>query len=93
MKIAISGDCLSVFTSAYPVRGMLLELIQMRKDDLFVIFYTMREKPKQLNSFFEYLHSLPNVEIQYFKGNKYIVGLQRFFTLSHYFHIDSTFGW
>lgn len=91
MKIAISGDCLSVFTSAYPVRGMLLELIQMRKDDIFVIFYTIREKPKKLNSFFEYLHSLPNVEIQYFKRNKYIVGLQRFFTLSHYFHIDSTF--
>lgn len=91
MKIAISGDCLSVFTSAYPVRGMLCELIKMRKEDLFVIFYTKREKPNVLKSFFEGLHALPNVEVQYFKKNRYIVGLQRFFTMSNYFTVDNSF--
>lgn len=91
MKIAISGDCLSVFTSAYPVRGMLYELIKIRKEDQFVIFYTKREKPKVLKSFFEQLHALPNVEVLYFKKNRYIVGLQRFFTMSNYFSIDSSF--
>lgn len=91
LKIAISGDCLSVFTSAYPVRGMLLELIRQRKNDLFVIFYTKRARPNTLNSFFKELHALPNVKIQYFKQNRYIVGLLRFFTLSNYFPIDKTF--
>lgn len=91
MKIAVSGDCLSVLTSAYPVRGMLLELIKLRHDDLFVIFYTRRPKPKTLATYFEQLHSLPNVKIQYFEYGRYVVGLQRFFTLSNYFHINHTF--
>lgn len=91
MNIAVSGDCLSVFTSAYPVRGMLLELIKMRRDDTFVIFYTKRIRPKALEYYFEQLHSLPNVKTQYFKSNRYLVGLQRFFTMSRYFPIDSTF--
>ena len=91
MKIAVSGDCLSVFTSAYPVRGMLLELVKMRKDDTFVIFYTERARPKALDAFFEQLHSLSNVRIQYFKSGRYIVGLQRFFTMSGYFPVDNTF--
>lgn len=91
MKIAISGDCLSVFTSAYPVRGMLLELIKQRNEDLFVIFYTRRARPDVLKPFFEQLHSLPNVEVRYFKWNKYIIGLQRFLTLSGYFQIDNSY--
>lgn len=91
MNIAVSGDCLSVFTSAYPVRGMLLELIKMRRDDMFVIFYTKRVRPKALEYYFEQLHSLSNVKTQYFKSNRYLVGLQRFFTMSRYFPIDSTF--
>lgn len=91
MKIAVSGDCLSVFTSAYPVRGMLLELIKLRKDDTFIIFYTRRPKPQVLAPFFETLHSLPNVNIQYFGCSKYIVGLLRFFTLSNYIRLDHTF--
>lgn len=91
MKIAISGDCLSVFTSAYPVRGMLLELIKQRQDDLFIIFYTQRPRPKMLKSFFEQLHALPNVKTRYFKWNRYVVGLQRFLTLSNYFPIDNSY--
>ena len=91
MKIAISGDCLNVFTSAYPVRGMLLELIKIRKNDLFVIFYTKRPKPESLKPFFEQLHAMPNVKVQYFKTGRYGVGLQRFFTLSCYFNLDNTF--
>ena len=91
MKIAISGDRLSVFTSAYPVRGMLLELIKQRQDDLFIIFYTQRPRPKMLKSFFEQLHALPNVKTRYFKWNRYVVGLQRFLTLSNYFPIDNSY--
>lgn len=91
MKIAVSGDCLSVFTSAYPVRGMLLELIKLRYDDLFVIYYTKRAKPKTLATYFEQLHSLPNVKIQYFEYGRYVIGLQRFFTLSNYLRLDHSF--
>lgn len=91
MKIAISGDWLNVFTSSYPVRGMLLELIKLRKDDLFVIFYTRRPKSEVLNPFFNYLHSQPNVRISYFNGNRYTIGLMRFFTISSYFQIDKSF--
>lgn len=91
MKIAISGDWLNVFTSSYPVRGMLLELIKLRKDDLFVIFYTRRSQSEMLKTFFNYLHSQPNVRISYFNGNRYTIGLMRFLTISSYFRIDQSF--
>lgn len=91
MKIAISGDWLNVFTSSYPARGMLLELIKLRKDDLFVIFYTRRPHLETVESFFNHLHSQPNVQISYFKGNRYKIGLMRFLTISSYFHIDPSF--
>lgn len=91
MKIAISGDWLNVFTSSYPARGMLLELIKLRKNDLFVIFYTRRPHPETVESFFNHLHSQPNVQISYFKGNRYKIGLMRFLTISSYFHIDPSF--
>ena len=91
MKIAVSGDWLNVFTSSYPVRGMLLELIKLRKDDLFVIFYTQRPKSEVLTSFFNHLHTQPNVQIRYFKGNRYTIGLMRFLTISSYFHLDQSF--
>lgn len=91
MKIAISGDWLNVFTSSYPVRGMLLELIKLRKNDLFVIFYTNRPNPEMLKSFFNHLHSLSNVQIRYFKHSRYTIGLMRFLTISNYFQIDQSF--
>lgn len=70
---------------------MLLELIKLRKNDLFVIFYTKRPKPESLRTFFDRLHAMPNVRYQYFKTGRYGVGLQRFFTISCYFKIDNTF--
>lgn len=91
MKIAVSGDWLNVFTSSYPARGMLLELIKLRKNDLFVIFYTQRPKSEVLTPFFTQLHSQPNVQIRFFKGNRHTIGLMRFLSISSYFQIDQSF--
>ncbi len=91
MKIAISGDCLNVFTSAYPVRGMLLNLIKLRPQDSFVIFYTLRPISPKLVSYYDELHSLKNVEVKYFKNSRIIIGLKRFFLNSTYFNLGSEF--
>lgn len=91
MKIAISADCLNVFTSGFPVRGMLLEIIKQRKNDTFVLFYTNRPIPSKLADYYDALHKLPNVEIRYFKNHRKIVGLKRFLTISTYLKLDNTY--
>lgn len=81
MKIAVSADCFSAFTSGFPVRGMMLELIRMRRDDAFVLFYTKRPTPKALSSFYEEVNHLPNVEVRYFRYSRKGVALRRMFSL------------
>lgn len=82
MKIAVSADCFSAFTSGFPVRGMMLELIKLRKNDIFVLFYTKRSVPDLLKDFYEEINNLPNVEIRYFRYSRKMVALRRMFGLS-----------
>lgn len=82
MKIAVSADCFSSFTSGFPVRGMMLELIKSRSQDIFVLFYTKRETPDILLDFYNEINNLPNVEVRFFKYSRQNVGLRRMFQLS-----------
>ena len=81
MKIAVSADCFSSFTSGFPVRGMMLNLIKIRKEDKFVLFYTKRETPSRLDAFYQDINNLPNVEVRYFKYRRKSVALRRMFQL------------
>lgn len=81
MKIAVSADCFSAFTSGFPVRGMMLELIRMRQNDKFVLFYTRRATPEALFDFYGEINNLPNVEVRYFKYSRKIVALRRMCSL------------
>lgn len=81
MKIAVSADCFSSFTSGFPVRGMMLNLIKERVNDQFVLFYTNRSIPCSLLDFYEEINNLPNVEVRYFKYNRRIVALRRILQL------------
>jgi glycosyltransferase involved in cell wall biosynthesis len=91
MKIAVSADCFSTFTSGFPVRGMMLELIKMRPKDLFVLFYTKRSTPVQLDDFYGKINHLPNVEVKYFKYHKKMIGLFRMLLMSNYIQLDETY--
>lgn len=82
MKIAVSADCFSSFTSGFPVRGMMLNLIQMRKQDTFVLYYTKRETPKILSCFYDKIHDLNNVEVRYYKYSRTMVAFRRLFGFS-----------
>jgi glycosyltransferase involved in cell wall biosynthesis len=90
MKIAISADCFNAYTSGFPVRGMTLELIKNRKQDHFVLFYTKRELPQQLKSFYDEINSLPNVEVKFFKYSRRIIAIKRLLCLS-YVKLDESF--
>ncbi len=77
MKIALSADCFSAFTSGHPVRGMALELIKMRPQDKFVLFYVRRKLPEMLSDFYRTINSLPNVEVRTIPGSHTLVGVKR----------------
>lgn len=83
MKIAISADCFSAFTSGFPVRGMTLALIKGNPDVRFVLLYTRRAVPASLSRFYEEINSLPNVEVRYFKGGRRSIALKRMFNLKY----------
>lgn len=77
MKIIVSADCFSSFTSGFPVRGMMLQLIKKRSNDTFVLYYTNRPTPTKLDGFYKEINSLPNVEVRYFKYSRRMVALRR----------------
>lgn len=81
MKIAISADCFSAFTSGYPVRGMCLALIRNNPDITFVLYYTRRKRPEVLEDFYAEIHSLPNTQVRYIKGNRKAVAIKRLLSL------------
>ena len=91
MKIAVSADCLHVFTSGYPVRGMMLELIRKRKEDRFVLFYVKRDINPELRPFFEEINRLPNVEVRVLPWNRKLIGLLKLLGRSDFLHLDESF--
>lgn len=91
MKIAVSADCFSTFTSGFPVRGMFLELVRMRREDTFVLFYSRRPTPDSLKYFYDELHQEPNVEVQFFSASGRHVAISRLLTLADYWDLDSSY--
>lgn len=80
MKITISADCFSAYTSGFPVRGMTLALIKNNPDVKFVLLYTKRSCPTSLEYFFNDINSQPNVEVRYFTDSRRSIALKRMFT-------------
>ena len=91
MKIAISADCFSSYTSGFPVRGMMLALIKIRPQDQFVLFYSQRLLPDSLNSFYKELHDLPNVRKELIKSKPFFVTFKGLFTFSS-IKLDDTYN-
>lgn len=83
MKIAISANCFSAFTSGFPVRGMTLELIRMNPDVKFQLYYSRRERPKQLTEFYDEIDNLPNVEVRYYKDPHKVVAIKQMLGLKY----------
>ena len=79
MKIAISADCFSAYTSGFPVRGMTLALIKNNPDVKFVLLYTRRGHPASLDYFFNEINTLSNVEVRYFHDSRYCIAIKRLF--------------
>lgn len=83
MKIAISADCFSAYTSGFPVRGMTLALIKGNPDVSFVLLYTKRSRPDSLKYFYDEINSLPNVEVRHFKDGRLSIALKRMLTCNY----------
>ena len=77
MKIAVSADCFASFTSGFPVRGMMLELIKLNPEIQFQLYYTLRPWPENLADFYDEINSQPNVEVRYFKDSRKVIALKR----------------
>lgn len=82
MNIIVSADSFSSFTSGFPVRGMMLELIKKRLNDTFHLFYTKRDTPKNLSYFYDEINHLPNVELHYYPYSQKNVELRRMLSLN-----------
>ena len=70
MIIAISGDGLIDFTCGFPPRGMLIYLVDLRKNDSFEIFYTKSLTNELLADYFNELHAKPNVKATFLTGKR-----------------------
>lgn len=83
MKIAVSADCFASFTSGFPVRGMMLELIKQNPNVKFQLYYTKRERPRELEKFYSEINSLPNIEVRYFKNSRRSIAIKRLLRLKY----------
>lgn len=83
MKIAVSADCFAAYTSGFPVRGMMLELIRQNPNVHFQLYYTNRERPKELKNFYSEINSLPNVEVRYFIYSRKVIAIKRLLRLKY----------
>ena len=83
MKIAVSADCFASFTSGFPVRGMMLELIKLNPEIQFQLYYTLRPWPENLADFYDEINSQPNVEVRYFKDSRKVIALKRLLGLKY----------
>ena len=77
MRIAVSADSFSSFTSGFPVRGMMLSLIQMRQNDSFVLYYSSVPSDSRLADFYNEINNLPNVEVRYLTRKGFRLKLAR----------------
>ncbi|WP_446773579.1 glycosyltransferase family 4 protein [Macellibacteroides fermentans] len=82
MNIIVSADSFSSFTSGFPVRGMMLELIKMRSNDTFHLYYTKRNIPNSLTYFYNEINHLANIELHYYPYSQKEVELRRMFRLN-----------
>lgn len=83
MKIAVSADCFAAFTSGFPVRGMMLELIRQNPDISFHLYYTKRQWPKPLQDFYSEINSMPNVVVRYFRDSRKVIAIKRMLGLKY----------
>lgn len=83
MRVAISADCFSAYTSGFPVRGMTLALIKGSPEVEFVLLYTRRNHPVSLRSFYEEINSQKNVQVRYFNESRRVIALKRMLTLRY----------
>lgn len=73
MKICIYGEPLIVYTSGNPFRGLVKELITLRKDDEFII--VLRSKPLAFLDYFNELSNFSNASLVYLKSSRKISNL------------------
>lgn len=66
MKIAVSANCFSAFTSGFPVRGMMSALIKSNPKVRFQLYYSKRPFQTGLKAFYDEINNQPNVEVRYF---------------------------
>lgn len=83
MKIAVEADCFAAFTSGFPVRGMMLELIRQNPEIEFQLYYTKRERPSVLQNFYDKINSMPNVKVRYFKDRRKVIAIKRLLGLKY----------
>ena len=83
MKIAVSADCFASFTSGFPVRGMMMELIKNNPNWQFQLYYTPRPWSENLIDFYNEINSLPNVELRFFKDSRKKIALKRLLGLKY----------
>src|SRR5690554_773936 len=65
MKILIAAHSVFAFTSGTPMRGLILKLITLRKNDLFHIILTKTSKKSGNTNFLENLTAHQNVSIRF----------------------------
>lgn len=65
MKILIAAHSVFAFTSGTPMRGLILKLITLRKNDLFHIILTKTSKKSGNTNFLENLTAHKNVSIRF----------------------------
>ena len=83
MKIAVSADCFASFTSGFPVRGMMLELVKQNPDVRFQLYYTYRPWPEKLLDFYDEINNQPNVEVRYFRDSRKVIAIKRLLGLKY----------
>lgn len=83
MKIAISGDAFEVFTSGFPVRGMFIELLKLRRKDTFVVYYSRKCNNEFLSSYYKTIESFPNVRVRYLRDCHKVIVLKRMLGLPY----------
>lgn len=83
MKIAVSADCFASYTSGFPVRGMMYELIRRNPDINFQLYYTRRNWSAELREFYDEINSLENVEVKFFADSQKVIAIKRLLRLKY----------
>ena len=89
MKIIVYIEPLKTFTSGMPHRGMLIELIQIRKNDYFILVLRKGYIPDFLKDLFEQLQTQKNWELHMEGRTGRISNLQAFFQFKNHCNISA----